>query len=142
MSYDPDVVIESLARPAARKSLDEVTITSSSNVFYQELDSHSPGVCVEHDDGVLSWSPLNISRGFVKAVDADPSDSDLDPDEYLLVDYQMRDGVPGLLMFRMMMIHGFLLLIGHMRDQRRSHTIICSSVWCSLFNTLYVCVSV
>ena len=68
----------------------------SSSVLYQELDdSPSPGVRVEQVDGISTWSPIIVSKRRVKPASSDTSDDDLDVDDCLSFDYQLRDGVPG-----------------------------------------------
>ena len=36
------------------------------DIYYHELDSSTPGVCVVSDDGKLTWSPVKITRSCVK----------------------------------------------------------------------------
>ena len=64
-----DVVIEPEMIRAKRTSLSD-TISGDSgalhDVYYHELDSSTPGVCVDSDDGKLTWSSIKITRFCVK----------------------------------------------------------------------------
>ena len=76
--------------------LTDAVINVSSSVLYQKLDgSPTPGVCVEQVDGTSTWSPIKVSKRRVKPASSDTSDDDLDVDECLSFDYQLRDGVLG-----------------------------------------------
>ena len=86
----------SCTKPTVAIDLSDAVIVDSSNVYYQELeDSPTPGVCVESDGGTSTWSPIKISKRHVKPASSDTSDDDIDIDDCLSFDYQLRDGVPG-----------------------------------------------
>ena len=95
------VVIEPEMRTAKKMSLNDSTIEDpQSDVFYHELDSNTPGVCVESGDGKLSWSPIKMTSNCVKAVSdtdssSDSPDEEFIPSECLSVSFERRFGVPG-----------------------------------------------
>ena len=74
-------------------AMDEVPSESDVDcpVFYHEVQD-SPGVCVDHGDG---RSPIKISKSSVKVGVVDSSEDDLNPSDWLILDYQPREGVPG-----------------------------------------------
>ena len=90
------VTVYCCTKPTVAIDLSDAVIVDSSNVYYQELeDSPTPGVCVESDGGTSTWSPIKISKRHVKPASSDTSDDDIDIDDCLSFDYQLRDGVPG-----------------------------------------------
>ena len=76
-------------------SMSDVTIDTSADVYYHELDN-TPGFCVDFSDETRTWSPVKVSQKAVMPVSAETSDSELDISDSLCLDYQMRHGVPGL----------------------------------------------
>ena len=72
---------------------------SLSDVNYHELDNSTPALCVESGDK-LFWSPIKITRNYVKAASdtessSDSSDDELKPSECASISYERRFGVPG-----------------------------------------------
>ena len=75
------------------------------DIYYHELDSSTPGVCVVSDDGKLTWSPVKITRSCVKdaasdhdsesAKDSSSDSEDLKPSQIATMDFESRSGVPG-----------------------------------------------
>ncbi|MCG8626457.1 MAG: hypothetical protein MJE68_31215 [Proteobacteria bacterium] len=94
------MVVEALNRdsikPAMTKlSLSDVHTHSHDEVYYQEVDD-TPGLCVEHSDGLSSWSPIKLNQKAVKPASAESSDCDLDVSECLCLDVQLHENVPGV----------------------------------------------
>lgn len=103
-----DVIIEPEMMLAKRTSLSDTVAGDAGalhDVYYHELDSNTPGVCVVSDDGKLTWSPVKITRSCVKDAASDQdsesagessSDSeDLKPSQIAAVGFESRSGVPG-----------------------------------------------
>ena len=78
-------------------SLNDSTIDNpQSEVYCYELDSNTPGVCVESGGGKLSWSPIRMTSNCVKAASDTDSSSDEEfmPSKCLSVSFERRFGVP------------------------------------------------
>ena len=78
-----------------KTSLENVAIDCNSNVFYHEVDDGQAGLCVD-SDGVLTWSPIKISRSQVKSASAVSSGDEISNLECLSLDYQMKCDVHGI----------------------------------------------
>ena len=103
-----DVVIEPEMILAKRTSLSDTISRDSGtlhDIYYRELDSSTPGVCVVSDDGKLTWSPVKITRSCVKdaasdhdsesAKDSSSDSEDLKPSQIATMGFENRSGVPG-----------------------------------------------
>ena len=92
-----DVIIEPDLMPARKLSLDCCDFGKSSDVFYYELDSVNPGLCCESEESGLTWSPIKMSKGSVRAASASSdSEDEVKPSMCVSISYESRDGKPGL----------------------------------------------
>ena len=53
-------------------------------------------VCIEHSEGTKRWSHVKISKSRVKPASTASSVSDLNVKDWLYIDYQRCDDVPGM----------------------------------------------
>ena len=104
VQLDQTILVEPDMKLAKKMSLNDaidIIDDPSSDVYYYERDSNTPGVCVESGDGMLSWSPVKLTRTGVKAASDTEATSDLSEDAELNssdvtnICFDKRSGVPG-----------------------------------------------
>ena len=97
----PDIVaikpfsVTEPVKSAEQTSLEDVLIDANDDVYYYE-HGDTPGICVEHGNGSLTWSPVKFTRREVKTPSSvGLSDDVIDAEKCLCVEYQRRDNIPG-----------------------------------------------
>ena len=97
----PDIVaikpfsVTEPVKSAEQTSLEDVLIDANDDVYYYE-HGDTPGICVEHGNGSISWSPVKFTRREVKTPSSvGLSDDVIDAEKCLCVEYQRRDNIPG-----------------------------------------------
>ena len=88
----PDIVaikpfsVTEPVKSAEQTSLEDELVDANDNVYYYE-DGDTPGICVEHGNGSISWSPVKFRRE-VKTPSSVGCDDVIDAEKCLWVEYQ------------------------------------------------------